>query len=197
MGTTRSAADIIATRLYEAGCRFAFGIPGGEVLSMIDALHRAGIRFVPARHENAAGFMAEGVYQVTGAPGILVATLGPGALNAVNVVANAEQDRVPLVVLTGCVDAAEALTYTHQVLDHQALFRPITKASFRVGEGGVEVLADKAVALALDDRPGPVHIDLPIAATEAPWVITRRRTVAVVAPRAIRIPNSCVRWLTE
>jgi acetolactate synthase-1/2/3 large subunit len=64
-----NAADVIARCLYEAGCRYAFGIPGGEVLSLIDALERADIEFVLTKHENAAGFMAEGVYQRTGAPG--------------------------------------------------------------------------------------------------------------------------------
>ena len=126
---TLRAADLIAKRLYEAGCRFAFGIPGGEVLTLVDALERAGIRFVLSKHENCAGFMAEGVFQRSGAPGILVTTIGPGLANGVNVIANAQQDRVPLIVLTGCVDAEEALTYSHQVFDHQALLRPITKAS--------------------------------------------------------------------
>src|SRR3546814_16956984 len=106
-------------------------MPGGEVLTLVDAREAAGIRFVLAKHETAAGFMAEGVWQCTGAPGILVATVGPGVVNAVNVIANAEQDRVPLIVLTGCVDETEALTYTHQVLDHQKVLRPIAQASFR------------------------------------------------------------------
>src|SRR3546814_9345461 len=62
------AADLVARRLHEAGCRFAFGMPGGEVLTLVDALEAAGIRFVLAKHETAAGFMAEGVWQCTGAP---------------------------------------------------------------------------------------------------------------------------------
>jgi len=201
MAEQTTAADLIARRLYEAGCRFAFGIPGGEVLAMIDALARAGIRFVLTKHENNAGFMAEGVYQMTGAPGILVATLGPGAANAVNVTANAEQDRVPLIVLTGCVDAPEALIYTHQILDHQALFRPITKASFRLSEGNVEVLADKAVTLALDERPGPVHIDLPIALAAAPArprpEPVRRARASPTAPAPGPDLEQARRWLAE
>lgn len=96
------------------------------------AFETAGIAFHLVKHENAGGFMAEGVWHAQArkgpaAPGILLATLGPGAANAVNVVANAWQDRVPLIFLTGCVDAAVAETYTHQVFDHQALLRPITK----------------------------------------------------------------------
>jgi len=163
-----NAADLIARRLYAAGCRHAFGIPGGEVLTLVEALGRAGIEFLLARHENAAGFMAEGVHHMTGAPAVLVATLGPGAANAVNVVANAEQDRVPLIVITGCVDAEEALGYSHQVIDQQALFAPITKASFRVPAGAAALVADKAVRIALEDRPGPVHLDLPIGVAATP-----------------------------
>ena len=116
-----SAASIVARALHDAGCRHAFGIPGGEVLGVLHALVDAGIAFHLAKHENAAGFMAEGTYHMTGAPGILIATLGPGVANAVNVIANAEQDRVPLLFLTGCVDPSEAAGYTHQVFDHRAL----------------------------------------------------------------------------
>lgn len=181
-----SAADILAARLYAAGCRYAFGIPGGEVVSMIDALENAGIRFILTKHENSAGFMAEGTYHMSGAPGILVATLGPGVTNGINVVANALQDRVPLIVLTGCVDPEEALTYTHQVIDHRRVYQEITKASFTVGGGGIDVLADKAVAIATDGRPGPVHIDLPITAArlmyDAPVRTVIRKPHAPVAP---------------
>lgn len=162
------AADILARRLYAAGCRHAFGMPGGEVLTLIDALTRAGIAFSLAKHENAAGFMAEGVHHVDGAPGILVATVGPGAMNGVNVVANAEQDRVPLIVLTGSVDAHEAETYTHQVLDHRSVFDPITKATFTLTAEAADVVADKAIGIATEGRAGPVHIDVPISVADAP-----------------------------
>ena len=77
-----TTADIIARRLADAGVRHAFGIPGGEVLTLIDALSRVGIAFVLTKHENPAGFMAEGVHHRGGAPGVLIATLGPGVANA-------------------------------------------------------------------------------------------------------------------
>lgn len=158
-----TASEILARALHQAGCRHAFGIPGGEVLTVMHALADAGIDFRLAKHENAAGFMAEGTYHVTGAPGILVATLGPGVANAVNVVANAEQDRVPLIFLTGCVEPAEAAGYTHQVLDHGKLLAGITKASLTLADGAVETQVEKAIAIATQGRPGPVHIDIPIA----------------------------------
>ncbi|MEM1314011.1 MAG: thiamine pyrophosphate-binding protein [Pseudomonadota bacterium] len=175
---SRTSADALAEGLHAAGVRHAFGIPGGEVVALIDALERAGIRFHLARHENAAGFMAEAAWHATGAPAVLVATVGPGIVNAVNVIANAEQDRVPLIALSGRVPEAEALTYSHQVLDHQAVLRPIVKATFEARPGACGALIDKAIALALDPRPGPVHIDLPIPVAAAPEP----------APRPLRAP---------
>ncbi|HSF96103.1 MAG TPA: thiamine pyrophosphate-binding protein [Thermohalobaculum sp.] len=162
-----NSADIIARRLHAAGCRTAFGIPGGEVLTLIDALERAGIRFILTKHENSAGFMAEGTWHATGAPGILVATVGPGIANAFNVVANAAQDRVPLIVISGMIDPAEAMRYTHQVFDQSAVMRQVCKASFTAPDGAIGAMIDKALSIATSGRPGPVHIDLPIAVAAA------------------------------
>ena len=131
-----NGADLIARRLHAAGCRDAFGIPGGEVLALVDAMERAGIRFRLCRHENAGGFMAEGTWHATGAPGVLVATVGPGIANCVNVVENAREDRVPLIVISGTYDLADQARYTHQVFDHTEVFRRVSKASLVFpGEG--------------------------------------------------------------
>lgn len=193
-------ADIIAKRLYEADVRFAFGIPGGEVLTIIDALENAGIKFLLSKHENAAGFMAEGVHHVTKAPGLMVATVGPGAANAVNVTVNALQDRVPLILITGCVDPAESVTYNHQVFDHCSVFSPITKASLRVSDGFVEELIDKAIAIATEGRPGPVHLDLPIKIANQLHPVTKiptRATPAPIKPANGESLNKARKWLLE
>jgi acetolactate synthase-1/2/3 large subunit len=97
---------------------------------------------------------------------VLLATIGPGVANAANTVANAHQDKVPLIFLTGCVDGALAHTYTHQVFDHQQLLRPIVKGSFRAEAGAVGAVIDKAIALAISGQPGPVHVDVPIGVAE-------------------------------
>lgn len=161
-----TGADIIGAALAQAGATHAFGIPGGEVLALVQGLDAAGLRFVLVKHENGGGFMAEGLWHMTGSLPVLVATLGPGVTNAVNVVANAMQDRVPLIFLTGCVDAAEAETYTHQILDHQAMLRPVVKGSFRLAPGAVGAGMAKAIALAVSGQPGPVHVDVPIGVAE-------------------------------
>ncbi|MDD9720163.1 thiamine pyrophosphate-binding protein [Sulfitobacter sp. PR48] len=186
MPDTIRAADALARRLYAAGCRTAFGMPGGEVLTLIDALEKAGIRFILAKHENAAGFMAEGVHHRDLAPAILVGTIGPGTLNGVNTVANALQDQVPLIVLSGCMDADEAQSYTHQVLDQAAVFKPLTKAQFTLNAGAAHLIADKAVAIATEGRHGPVHIDVPISVAEAQ---VPAEPPAARAPAAARAPH--------
>jgi len=180
-----TGADLLAAVLAAAGATQAFGIPGGEVLALVEALERARIGFRLARHENAAGFMAEGLWHTTGALPVLIATLGPGVANAVNVVANAQQDRVPLIFVTGCVDQAQAESYTHQVFDHQGVLRPLVKASFRAAPGTEDLVAAKAIALARRGRPGPVHIDLPISVAEAR---AARRAAPAMPPASPSIP---------
>jgi acetolactate synthase-1/2/3 large subunit len=176
-----TAAQLIAKRLAEAGCRHVFGVPGGEVLTLMEALRAEGIEFVLAKHENNAGFMAEGAWHATGAPPVLLTTIGPGLANAVNVAGNALLDRVPLIFISGAVDVHERQTYTHQVVDHGAILKPVVKASFEVVPGAADVIVDKAVSIAMDSPPGPVHIDLPVgvAALEEPAAPLIRRPLPI------------------
>ena len=173
-------------------------MPGGEVLTLVDALVAAGIEFVLCHHENAGGFMAEGGHHMDGAPAILVATVGPGVMNAVNVVANAEQDRVPLIVLAGCVDADEAETYTHQVCDHRAVLAPITKATFTLTPGAAAMQVDKAVRIATVGRMGPVLIDVPISvadmAVDAASLVLPPTALGAVGPAALETARG---WLAS
>ena len=194
------SVDYVARRLYEAGCRYAFGMPGGEVLTLVDALEQAGIEFVLCKHENAAGFVAEGTFHRTGAPGVLVATIGPGLANATNVIANASQDRVPLIVLSGCVDDDEALTYTHQVFDHRALLDPLCKATYKLTAHGADIIADRAVTTCLDDQPGPVLIDIPIRVAEQSVEIAATTRRAPMSPAGLAAGadfERAVGWLNE
>jgi acetolactate synthase I/II/III large subunit len=162
-----TGGDIVGRTLKNAGATHAFGIPGGEVLALIQGLNAANIRFVLVKHENSGGFFAEGHWHMTGALPVLVATLGPGVANAVNVVANAMQDRVPLVFLTGCVEGALLGSFTHQVVDHQAMLRPVVKGTFRLERGNIGEVMREAIALATSGQPGPVHIDVPVDVAES------------------------------
>ncbi len=186
MAHPETSADMLATTLAANGCKRAYGIPGGEVLAIIDAFDRAGIEFILIKHENSGGFMAEGAWHADGHPPVLVATVGPGVANAVNVVANAMQDRVPLIFVTGCVDTAEAESYTHQVFDHRKMLDEITKATFTGTVSTCGLIAQKAVSIALEPQMGPVHLDIPVSVAEAPAIETL--TVGPV-PAPITLPQ--------
>jgi acetolactate synthase-1/2/3 large subunit len=181
-------AEHVARRVHEAGARHAFGIPGGEVLTVMDALDRAGIGFHLVKHETAGGFMADAVAQLTGTPAVLVATLGPGVSNLVSAVAHAYLDRTPMIVLTACLDRGTTATYTHQVLDQSALLRPITKWSVTLDERGAAAQIDRAVTLAASGVPGPVHLNIPTrvagAAIERPAEPLPRRAASSLGASA-------------
>ena len=161
-------ADIVAQALRAAGIRFAFGMPGGEVVTLIDALGRAGIAFILARNETAAAMMAAGASAIGGAPGLLVTTLGPGLANAVNGIADAVQERTPLIVISGVVERSVRARYTHQIIDHAALLRPLVKASFEIEPEGAAAVVARAINLAMTAPWGPAHLDLSPAVAAAP-----------------------------
>lgn len=97
-----SCAETIATTLRGAGIRRIFGLPGGEILDLIEACRQAGIDFILTRHESTAGFMADVTGQITGMPGVCCSTVGPGATNMVSGVASAYLDRSPVLIKRGC-----------------------------------------------------------------------------------------------
>ena len=156
-----STADIIAQELKAAGVGYAFGIPGGEVLDLLEAFRKAGIRFVLTKQELGAGFMAEASFQLTGRPGVLVATLGPGFTNAVTPVAQALLDRSALIVITGEIATALKPIFTHQIIDQCEVLRPVVKWSTMVAAAGAAAQVAKGIALSQAPLPGPVHFNLP------------------------------------
>ena len=176
--------DLLAAALAARGMRFAFGVPGGDVLQLIDALEAAGLRFVLTKHEGSAGFMADAAYQRTGAPGLCLATLGPGAMNLVTGVANAKLERSRVVAITGRAPAETEGSTPHQVLDQVAVFQPITQRSVSLTEesGFLQVLT----AFAALDRgaPGPLHLDLPPDVAERPQPGGLGAWMRARAPRA-------------
>jgi acetolactate synthase-1/2/3 large subunit len=166
-------------------------MPGGEVVTLLDGLERAGIRFCLARHEAQAALMAAGASVIGGAPGVLVTTIGPGLANAVNGIADASQEKVPLIVLSGVVDGDIRRRFTHQVVDHKALLAAVVKASFEVEASSVAETMSQALSLALTPPMGPVHLDvspLVAAATVAVSSVQQsaRGRPAVAADRDIR-----------
>src|SRR6059036_247329 len=154
-------ADLIIATLKANGMNRGFGIPSGNVLPLMEAMRSGGIEFVLTAHEGSAGFAADVTGRMTGAPGLCIATLGPGATNLATGVGCAWLDRSPLIAIT-CNLVTEQLGRRIQMwIDHHALFRPITKATLQLQTGRIGETVIEAVRLAQSEPKGPVHLDLP------------------------------------
>ncbi|ACB73449.1 biosynthetic-type acetolactate synthase large subunit [Opitutus terrae] len=161
-----TGAQILRTLLERQGIATIAGMPGGAILPFYDALHSTDgdgtIRHVLARHEQGAGFIAQGMARVTGRAAVCLATSGPGATNLLTAIADAQLDSIPLVAITGQVPQALIGTDAFQEVDTYGLTLPITKHNFLVHS--VEELLETvplAFTLAESGRPGPVAIDVP------------------------------------
>jgi len=158
-----TGAQIIIRLLERQGVRILSGIPGGANLPMYDALSQSTvIRHVLARHEQGAGFIAQGMSRVSGVPEVCFATSGPGATNVLTAIADAKLDSIPLICITGQVPQALIGTDAFQEVDTYGLSVPITKHNFLV-RSAAELLTiiPEAFSIAASGRPGPVLIDVP------------------------------------
>ena len=155
-----TTAQTLADSLHAAGIDLVFGIPGGEVVAVLEAMRQRGIRFELMHHETSAVFAADAYARATGGIGCVLTTLGPGATNAVAGVAHAWLDRAPVVVVTAQKPAELLPDYTHQVVDLHAIFAPITKATVEVTAENAATAIPETIALARSGRPGPVHLQI-------------------------------------
>src|SRR5688572_31193734 len=128
--TTTAAA--VAEAIAEAGIKKAFGLPGGEVLVLIDELRKAGVDFVLMRHEANAGIAAAVYGKLNRQPGLVIATLGPGAANLLLPIASAYLDQEPLVAITAQIPDEFPSSHTHQLLPLAEIYRPICKVVEKV-----------------------------------------------------------------
>jgi len=158
-----TGAQLIVALLERQGIRTVAGIPGGANLPLYDALsHSRHIRHVLARHEQGAGFIAQGMARVTGQPAVCLATSGPGATNILTAIADAKLDSVPVVCITGQVAQPLIGTDAFQEVDTYGMSIPITKHNWLVRDAAelLEVIPD-AFRIAASGRPGPVLVDVP------------------------------------
>lgn len=158
-----TGAQLILRLLERQGVRTAAGIPGGAILPLYDALSGSDcIHHVLARHEQGAGFMAQGMARVSGKPEVCFASSGPGATNLVTAIADAMLDSIPLVAITGQVPLSMIGTDAFQEVDIYGMTVPITKHNFlvRSAEELLEVIPE-AFRIAMSGRPGPVLVDVP------------------------------------
>jgi len=156
-----TCASVIAHTLKGFGIRRMFGLPGGEILDLIEACRKVGIEFVLTRHEAAAAFMADVTGQMTGVPGVCLSTVGPGATNLINGVANATLDRSPLFAFTAQVSTASQPYATHQFIRLDKLFEPVTKKAFVLTGRGTRRTIQEGFRLATAGPKGSVCFCLP------------------------------------
>jgi acetolactate synthase-1/2/3 large subunit len=178
-------ADLIVATLHAAGIRRGFGIPSGNVLPLMDAMRRGGVEFVLMAHEGSAGFAADVTGRLTGAPGLCVATLGPGATNLATGVGCAFLDRSPLIAITCNLNTDQLGRRIQMWIDHHALFAPITKATLRLEPGRIAETLAQAIQLAMSEPRGPVHLDLPEDVAVAP---AREPVPKLLAPARLAGP---------
>jgi acetolactate synthase-1/2/3 large subunit len=164
------ASDYIALALERKGVRFVFELSGGMIVHMLDSLYvRNQIRIISMHHEQAAAFAVDGYGRMTGVPGVAMATSGPGATNLLTGIGSCYFDSSPAVFITGQVNTFEQKKdrpirqLGFQETDIVSMVRPITKEAWRVERpGDLPGLLDRAFAVAMKGRPGPVLIDIPM-----------------------------------
>jgi acetolactate synthase-1/2/3 large subunit len=156
------AAELLVRCMEQEGVEYIFGVPGEEIMDLLEALHDSTTTFVATRHEQGAAFMADVYGRLSGKAGVCLATLGPGATNLMTGVADANMDHSPVVALTGQGSLSGMHKESHQHLDLEALFRPITKWSAQITKAEtIPEAIRKAFTIAQAEKPGATHLTLP------------------------------------
>jgi acetolactate synthase-1/2/3 large subunit len=182
--STAKGADLMVRALENEGVEYIFGVPGEENLDVVESLRRSSIKLVVTRHEQAAAFMAATHGRLTGKPGVCLTTLGPGALNLTTGAAYALLGAMPMVMITGQKGILSRKQARFQVVDIVSTMAPLTKMAQQiVSPATIPSIVREAFRIAQQERPGPVHLELPedIAAEKTP-------AVRLVQPHPIDIP---------
>ncbi|MFH1877334.1 MAG: thiamine pyrophosphate-binding protein, partial [Candidatus Omnitrophota bacterium] len=157
-----NGAEIIIKLLEKFGIKIIPGIPGGSNLPLYDALYKSDIRHILARHEQGAGFIAQGMARSTGKPAVCFATSGPGVTNLVTAMADAKSDSVPIIAITGQVPVPFIGTDAFQEVDTYGMTLPLTKHNFLVKKAeDLLTVIPESFRIASEGRCGPVVIDVP------------------------------------
>ena len=177
-------SDLLVAALENEGVTRIYGIPGEENLDVVEAIRRSSIELVLTRHEQAAAFMAATYGRLTGKPGVCITTLGPGALNLTTGAAYALLGAMPMIMLTGQKGILSSRQARFQVVDVIAAMKPLTKLARQiVSPRMIPTLVREAFRVAAEERPGPVHLELPedIAAEEC-------EAVPLIPPHPVELP---------
>ncbi len=155
-------AEVLVKALENEGVDTIFGVPGEENLDFLEALRTSTIKLVVTRHEQAAAFMAATHGRLTGKPGVCFSTLGPGATNLVTGAAYALLGAMPMVMITGQKPILQSRQGRFQIIDTVAIMKPLTKFAKQIIDArNIPTQVRDAFRIALEERPGPVHLELP------------------------------------
>lgn len=158
----KKGSDLLVEALENEGVDRVFGVPGEENLHVVESLRKSRIELVLTRHEQAAAFMAATHGRLTGRPGVCMATLGPGALNFSTGAAYAHLGAMPMILITGQKPIMTAKQARFQIVDVIASMRPLTKMTRQIVNGAsIPSVVRDAFRVAMEERPGPVHLELP------------------------------------
>ena len=158
-----NVAKTVAKTLKELGVKYIFGVPSGNWVDYMAAIQETdGLDFILVSNESSAGFMADVCWRMTGTIAACFGTFGPGACNLTTGVCGGYLDRSPMIVLTDEMGDAMLGRTTQMNIDHQTLFKPITKFTTRLQINKVRETLHKAYSIAVSEVPGPVHIGLPL-----------------------------------
>jgi acetolactate synthase-1/2/3 large subunit len=163
-------SDLLVAALENEGVECIFAIPGEENLDVLESLRQSRIKLILTRHEQAAGFMAATYGRLTGRAGVCLTTLGPGALNLTTSAAYAHLGAMPMIMITGQKAIRSSRQARFQIVDIVATMRPLTKMATQIASArSIPTHVRDAFRIAQQERPGPVHLELPedIAAEEA------------------------------
>jgi acetolactate synthase-1/2/3 large subunit len=177
-------SHLLVAALENEGVSRIYGIPGEENLDVVDAIRTSSIELVLTRHEQAAAFMAATYGRLTGKPGVCITTLGPGALNLATGAAYALLGAMPMIMITGQKGILSSRQGRFQIVDVVAAMRPLTKLSRQiVSPRMIPTLVREAFRVAEEERPGPVHLELPedIAAETC-------EGVSLIPPHPVELP---------
>src|SRR6202795_2450848 len=176
-------SDLLVAALENDGVECIFALPGEENLDVLESLRHSKIKLVLTRHEQAAGFMAATYGRLTGRAGVCLTTLGPGALNLTTAAAYAHLGAMPMVMITGQKAIRSSRQARFQIVDIVATLPPLTKMAPQiVSAQSIPTLVRDAFRVAQQERPGPVHLELPedIAADDA--------DADIIPPHAVELP---------
>jgi len=163
---TKRVGEVVPELLEQYGVEYVFGIPGNHTLELYRGLHGSNISHVTTRHEQGAAFMADGFARATGKPGVCFLISGPGLLNAATAIAQALADSIPMLIISAVADRAsqgKRLGQLHELPDQQATAASFCRLSLQVDEPEeLAVHLQSAFDLFAHQRPGPVHIQIPL-----------------------------------